>query len=227
LTAANLLLTDLSGIPICQLCDRLLEEDQAKCELLCRHTFHTVCIVETIFGDRGPATCATCGEGIYRLRNTEINEEAHIAITEKKQAKREEKKRRLEQEVLGNKELMTDLKLVKKSISEARKAGTAFTKIQQVQVRAFNEEANTMKQILKGMKDSRIKFCQMSPECKSYRSKRARAAFFIRAFERKYPGKSMEKLRDISKLRLPSRWELNRILWGYGRRYYWRMRVRI
>lgn len=222
----NLLLTDLSGIPICAYCDRLMEDDQPLCTLLCHHKFHTYCVIEHIF-NRGEAFCATCNEGIYRLARIAMNNELDDAIVEKKRKKKEEKKKRLEEEVFGNKELMTDLKLVKRSIREARKAGTAFTKIQQTQLRAFNEEAETMKQMLKAMKETRVKNCQSSQECKEYRSKRARAAFFIRAFERKYPGKSLERLRDIQKLCLPSRWELNRILWGYGRRYYWRMRVRI
>ena len=223
----NILLTELSGVPICMLCDRLMEEDQPQCELHCHHSFHTFCIMDTIFNDRGPTICIVCNQYVFERNNTQYNNEAQVAIHEKKLAKREQKKKRLEEEVLGNKELMTDLKLVKKAIREARKAGAAFTKIQQTQIRAFNEEAETMKQMLKGMKEARIRTCQLSQECKEYRSKRARAAFFIRAFERKYPGKSMERLRDIQKLRLPSRWELGRILWGYGKRYYWRMRVRI
>ena len=75
------ILTDLSGIPICMLCDRLMEEDQPKCELLCRHTFHTFCIMETIFNDRGPERCITCNETLFRHRHTEYENEAQIALT--------------------------------------------------------------------------------------------------------------------------------------------------
>ncbi len=128
---------------------------------------------------------------------------------------------------MADKEILTDLKIVKRSITEARKAALCFKKFQTVQVRAFDEESDTMRKMLKSMKEDRIKTIKNSAESKFYRSKRAKAAFFIRAFERKYPGKSLDRLRQIQKLRLPSRWELNRILWGYGYRSYYRMRVRI
>jgi hypothetical protein len=99
--------------------------------------------------------------------------------------------------------------------------------VQVVQVRAFKEETETMKQMIKSMQDERIKTIKNSTEAKLYRSKRARAAFFVRAFDRKYPEKSIDRLRKIQKLRVPGRWELNRILYGYGLRSYYRLRVRI
>jgi hypothetical protein len=224
-TPENLLLTDLSGVPICLICDRLLEEDQPKCELLCHHTFHTYCMMLNFWRDHAQR-CCVCNHNIFPERNDE-RENIEEIIVQKERAKREAKLKKLEEEIMADKELLKDLKFVKRSITEARKASVALKKVQIVQVRAFKEETETMRQMIKSMQEERIKTMKHSTEAKLYRSKRARAAFYVRVFERKYPGKSLERLRHIPKLKVPGRWELNRILYGYGLRMYYRLRVRI
>ncbi len=224
-TPGNPILTDLSGIPICQICDRLLEDDQPKCELLCHHTFHTYCMMLNFWRDHAQR-CCVCNTNIFPERNGE-RENIEEIIVQKERAKRETKIKKLEEEVMDDKELLKDLKFVKRSITEARKASSALKRVQVVQVRAFKEETETMKQMIKSMQDERIKTIKNSAEAKLYRSKRARVAFFVRAFDRKYPEKTLDRLRHIRKLRVPSRWELNRILYGYGLRSPYRLRVRI
>ena len=224
-TPENPIITDLSGIPICQICDRLLEEDQPKCELLCHHTFHTCCILLNIYNGHANR-CTVCNENVFPIRNQE-GENIQEIIVQKERTKREVKLKKLEEDIMADKELLTDLKIVKRSISEARKASVALKRLQIVHVRAFKEETETMKQMIKSMQDERIKIIKNSAESKLYRSKRARAAFFVRSFDRKYPGKSLDRLRHLHKLRIPGRWELNRILYGFGLRSYYRMRVHI
>ena len=218
---------DLSGIPICNICDHLLEGNQAQCELLCHHKFHTICIMTYVFRN-GPVRCIECGEDFYRYQDaaniaTEIAEKTQ-RIIEKIQR---EKLNRFEEEVFADNELLLDLKNVKKYIKEARKSALVFQKLQGINLREFKQEANNLKELIQSMKDRRLKILKDSSESKLYNSKRARANFYIRVFERKYPTKKLIDLHAIRRLKIPSRWELNRILRGRYRRFYWRMKVRI
>jgi hypothetical protein len=220
---------DLSGIFICQICDRLMEPDQPKSELMCHHTFHTLCCLHYLF-DRGPTSCITCGTNVFGnlYEDNQAHHDIHHIINEKRRTKREEKLKRFEKEVMADKELLADLKIVKRSIAEARKASTAFNKFQIVQCREFQTESENLVKIIESMKNERLKRVKQSNEAKIYRSKRARAAFFMRVFERKYPDKSLNALHPIKKLKIPCRWQLHRILYdGFHRRTWWRWRIRI
>jgi hypothetical protein len=225
---------DLSGVFICQICDRLIEPDQPKTELMCHHTFHTYCCFHYILFhynlDRGPMTCTTCGTNIYRelYQDNNENRNLHNHFQEKKRIKKEAKLKKFEEEVMADKGLLADLKIVKRSITEAKKACTAYTRIEKAHAREFHTESDNLRKILQSLKDDRMKRIKSSEEAKVWRSKRARAAFFIRAFERKYPDYSLPSLHTIKRLKIPNRWQLNRILYtGFGRRLYWRLRIRI
>jgi len=221
---------DLSGIFICQICDRLMESDQPKTELLCRHTFHSFCCLHNVF-DRGPINCPVCGVNIYRnlYENYETrHHELNNIIREKKRIKKEEKLKKFEDEVMSDKEMLADLKIVKRAITEAKKACTAYTRIEKTQTTEFHTESENLRKILESLKGERMKRIKGSEEAKDWRSKRARAAFYIRAFERKYPDRTLPSLHSIKKLKIPNRWQLHRILYtGFGRRLYWRLRIRI
>lgn len=217
---------DLSGVAICRVCDRLLEDTQAQSQLLCFHKFHTFCITHFLFQYAGNR-CPTCEQNIWNRADYGMNHEIDTAIREKNRLAREKSLQTLESAVSENKELLGDLKIVKRSIREARKALIAYHKVGKQYGDGFREETKQLCEIMKTMKEQAIRKIQKSDQAKEYRSKRARAAFYIQSFDRKYPSYTLARLRDIKKLSLPSRWDLNRILYASHRRWKWRLGIRI
>lgn len=214
---------DLSGIPICAICDRILEDTEPQAQLLCFHKYHTYCFAHVVFHE-GRNRCITCNGPIWI---NEFQTEAEEAILEKKRLRHEKRLETLESEISTNKELLADLKLVLKSIREARKAQRGLSVLGKQTGRTYREETRQLCEILKNMKEKAYKTIYSSPEAKQYRSKRARASFYLHAFQRKYPNQNFEKLRELPKLRIPGRWELNRILYTGRRDWRWRLGIRI
>lgn len=203
---------DLSGIPICIGCDRLIEEKQSKTSLACGHIYHFQCIVSA-FWDHHTRDCLRCNAPIFdRVQD----QETFTIIRQKKAARLRKKVEDLEKEVRSNKELLQDLKIVKKSVREASAAGTKFRKFGRQVSREFKEETKTLQDILIATKNRYREKLAKSQQISDWRKKKARAAYYMRVFNQKYHRYNFDRLSSISSLKVPNRWNVRRALHIYS-----------
>lgn len=208
-------LTDLSGVPICAMCDHLIEEGQPKTELFCKHNLHTLCFTSGYY-NLDISRCMRCNRSYFTEADHQNQEPIIATLREKKQMKKQNKVHTLREEVFANKELLTDLKLVKKSIREASGSSTKFRTYAKQTGRLFQEEMKPLKDILR---ESRKKYrgkIMKSEEMKQWRKKKARASYFTRVFDQKYPNYSLDRLSSIPELKIPNRWSMRRALHIYS-----------
>lgn len=195
--------TDLSGVPICLVCDRLLEEDQPQIQLMCHHSYHTACFL-TFFYEDYYRRCPTCQVPVMG----HLVDEVRTIISERIRQKKEKKKESLRDKVMANKELIADLKVVKKHMAQARKSSVAFRQLGRRVQREFNQETAAMKEILKGIKKRQKEALLKSAEMKEWKTKRMRAQYYMRIFDLKYRDTPLNLLNTVPEFRLPSRWAM-------------------
>jgi hypothetical protein len=208
-------LVDLSGVPICAMCDRLIEENQPKTELFCKHALHTLCFC-TGYWNLDIHKCMRCERPYFsqtdRINNPEIVE----TLNKKKVSKKNKKLETFEEEVLQNKELLQDLKIVKKSIREASAAANKFRKFGRAKAREFKEETQTLVNMIRDTKKRYKDSIMNSEQMKLWRKKKARALYFYRVFEQKHTPITIEKLGAIKALKIPDRWTIRRSIHIYS-----------
>jgi hypothetical protein len=211
---------DLSGVPICGLCDNLVEENQSKTVLACKHIFHIGCVLAT-YWEEGIHRCNLCN-GSYFTEEEYGYRGAHtVRVFENaiRQKKREESKKKLEKltvEVTSNKDLLKDLKIVKKAIRESSAASKKFRSLGRRYSREFSEEVNTMKQIILARKKEYKTKLMRSAEMIDFKRKRSRASYFMRVFDQKYRAYPFETLQKIPGLKIPNRWSIRRAISLYS-----------
>lgn len=199
-------ITDLSGVPICAICQRLLEEDQPKIKLLCHHSHHTACFLTYYYEEYYAARrCPTCEAPIFA--DVEM-EEVRTIVREKMHDKKKRRVDSFREKIFQNKELLKDLKFLKKQITASKKSAAAFRRLGRRYMREFNEETNAMKEILTGIKKRQKEALMKSPELKEWRKHRTRAQYYMRMFDLKYRDSPFHTLNMIPELRLPNRWHL-------------------
>ena len=199
---------DLSGVNICGLCARLIEDEQPKTELLCHHVFHSVCFLYFLDDFN---RCSVCNAQFLQAEN--IPTEIRGLVMDRIEARRKNKKQKMLEKVMENKELLADLKLVKRNILHLKKASTSFRKLGRRLKQEFSEETNNMKEMLLAIKKRKKQSLMKSAELKDWKSKRQRLQYYMRVFDLKYRDTPLDTLRMIPSLKLPSRWYMRDILY--------------
>lgn len=206
-------ITDISGtgVPVCEICQLQFIPNQPKTELLCGHFFHTECV---IYEWEDHLQCPQCHTPLFThyIRET-------IAIRRiERDARRE---RRITQIVETNNEFKKELRLLKREITNTRKAKIAFTKFGLQKKRTFQENIRDIKSLLKTKKEEAIRELKTSPEMKAWSSARARLQRKVTLFEQKYPDLTLRELMKIRSLKLPTAWNYRQLINTYS--YRWRV----
>ncbi len=207
--------TDLSGVPICVMCDRLIEENQPKTELFCKHNLHTLCFCAG-YWNLDITKCMRCEQPYFSQVDRMNNPEVVQTLRKKSGDKKKKKLEDFEGQVLKNKELLTDLKIVKKSIREARAAANKFRMFGRAKGREFQQETQTLCDILRATKKRYKDAIIKGEEIKLWRKKKARASYYYRVFEQKYAPYTIDRLTSIKSLKIPDRWSIRRALHIYS-----------
>ena len=215
--------SDLSGVPICRICDRLIEAGQVRVELNCHHTFHFSCTIAGIHEDDMYYRCFECRQRV--ITEDEMNA-AYQTLGKKQAVKKKKRVLSIEEQIAGNKELLQNLKIVKKSIREASVARRNLDIYCRGVKREYIQETGPIFDLLGSIREkyrSKIIGCDAKKE---WVNKKARASYYIRMFDLKYHQFPIDSLRNVTSLRLPTRWRLRQILtfptWAINHILPWR-----
>lgn len=205
--------TDLSGVPICGLCTRLIEENQSKTVLACSHSLHTFCLL-TCYWHHDIRRCMKCDVEYYNPQD--VNEEVWARFGRLRNDKRQKKVQSLNEQVMANKDLLADLKYLKKSFRETSGAAKRFRSFGRQLRSEYQEETKTLQDILKATKKRYKERLMKSPQMAEWRKKKARTGYYMRLFNQKYRNFPFETLTVIRELKLPTRWNLRAALHIYS-----------
>lgn len=199
---------------VCPLCNKYIENNQPKTDLMCNHTYHTSCfLTELWLNDYLQNECKVCHEHIF-------SQQRRIDAQEIRDQRREVKNKERLEKFQTNKAAVGDLKLIKKQIRITKKARTNLQRFMITQKREHKEESEQLSKLLKDMVKKRKKNVITSDTYKEWKKEKMRLLRYIYVFNRKYPTMEYSRLAEIPQLKMPSRWGLNNIVRFYSHRFY-------
>lgn len=150
---------------ICGICNRDVTEDQAKTELLCYHTIHTLCLFQMIHdGDGAVAiTCRQC-QRAEEEQNQQPNQELvaegevvygpHLPPEEERQRQRRNSRAAIEEEFQNNPVFRADLKRLLECTTDYNKRKTILARnIKEIKLR-YRAEVQLLKNSLAQVKQT-------------------------------------------------------------------------
>lgn len=185
----------------CYSCHELIADDTPRAELLCRHTYHTICLLNIVSLNN---PFCECGQNIipphmYEQRNNEqriaADRAADTLITELKEAPT----------------FLKDLRTLKKSIRSAKIARNAVFNICRVKQREFIAETRPYAERIRELQLKNKADAKKSPESKVLRLHRYRMGKTLRLFETKYPKFNHINYILMRKLKLPTPYDLRNL----------------
>lgn len=198
---------------VCTLCSLSMENNQPCIELMCHHTFHTLCFFSDLYINFDDGThCKVCNQLIF----TQTTREEAI---EKNQQNRKTRLIERFEKFQTNIEAVSDLKLIKKQITKARKTRILLNKHIHTQKTEHKEESGQISKLLKDMSEKRKKSLKQSEQYTKWKIEKNRLLRYLNVFNQKYHDFQYTDLAELPQLKLPSQWEARRITQLYS----WRL----
>jgi len=215
-TLVNAILNEINTVnTVCTLCSLNMENNQPTTELMCHHKFHTACFLTEMYMNSN--YCSSCNQQVFTRETRQDALDRDQQFREKKLNKRLEK-------FQENHEAMEDLKLIKKQIIKAKKARGLLTKYLRKEITEHKEEAGQLSKLLKDMIEKRKKNVMTSEEHAKWKTEKIRLQRYMNVFNQKYQNLPYHELAEIPQLKLPTHWNMRRIIRFDSWRFYWYFR---
>ena len=179
---------DVSGVFLCTLCTQPLNLVDKKVELACNHTFHTQCFI--VYTSHHAVECPVCRVNLF-------TDEIHELRNVRYRVDREEREKKMYNEIIETPGLVDSLKVYRKQIIRTKKAYSNFRKIGTLARRGFRTETAALRAILQSMRKTGIQKLRDSSELKELRRQNKALTRATRVFQEKY---TMYTIHEISRI---------------------------